>query len=409
VVFDGRIVADAGSLPIADGVVQCCVTSPPYWGLRKYSIPDLIWGGDPDCMHQWSDELAEPHKGQIPDREFLNKSNVEVQAGGAGRFCLGCGAWLGQLGLEPDPQLYVEHLVTIFREARRVLRDDGTLWLNLGDSYAGSWGNYHPTGKGGQRAKNTERWGRRAYADRTFKPVTATTGTLLKPKDLVGIPWRVALALREDGWYLRSDIIWQKPNPMPESVKDRPTRSHEYLFILAKSRRYYYDADAIAEPLRRPQDMFRPNPAIFGGKKKWSGYGTRLHSGNEYKPPSGKYAQTDPNTSGRRMTESVARARSGGAEHDFPFGYTRNRRSVWTVGTESYPEAHYATFPPKLIEPCILAGSRPGDWILDPFAGSNTTGLVAEKLGRRWIACDLAYQDLQLKRLQTLQRQICYA
>ena len=300
-----------------DQSINTCVTSPPYWGLRDYGID-------------------------------------------------------GQLGLEPTPEEYVANLVEVFREVKRVLRDDGTLWLNLGDSYMGSWGNYAPTGKGGQRPKNTERWQRRAYEDKAdWRPPTSNKHEGLKPKDLVGIPWMVAFALRADGWYLRQDIIWHKPNPMPESVKDRCTKAHEYIFLLAKSRRYYYDAEAIKEPLARPEELLRKTPAVFGGRNKHGGYGTRKHNGNEYV---GTY--TD-----------------------------RNKRSVWTVSTKPFPEAHFAVYPPDLIEPCILAGCPVGGTVLDPFAGSGTTLLVAIQHHRKAIGIELnpEYVEIAKRRLNSVQ------
>jgi len=292
--------ADARELPLKDECVQCVVTSPPYWGLRDYGVE-------------------------------------------------------GQIGLERTPEEYVSTMVDVFREVWRVLKGDGTLWLNLGDSYAGSWGNYQPTGKGGQRHKETERFDRKAYSDTTFRPPTSIPGPGLKPKDLCGIPWRVAFALQADGWYLRSDIIWHKPNPMPESIKDRPTKSHEYLFLFTKSARYYYDADAIKEnsvdPLDRPgRRLARPGIDMQGGNQ---GTGT------------------------------------------IPFnGSKRNKRSVWTIPTEPTPYAHFATFPSKLVEPCILAGSREYDTVLDPFCGSGTTLAMADLLDRKAVGCDLAYFDI---------------
>jgi DNA modification methylase len=213
-------------------------------------------------------------------------------------------------------------MLEVFREVRRVLRDDGTVWLNLGDSYASD-----TKGSGGRSDKQNSNMG-------SWYSFKANHG--LKPKDLCGIPWRVAFALQADGWYLRSDIIWTKPNPMPESVTDRPTRSHEYIFLLAKNQRYYYDAEAISEPF--------------------------------------------------------ADAREG-----------RNRRDVWTVNSEPTPEAHFATFPQRLIEPCILAGSREGDLVLDPFLGSGTTGEVCERLGRRWVGLELNCAYLPIARRRTAQ------
>ena len=259
--------------------VQCCVTSPPYWGLRDYGVD-------------------------------------------------------GQLGLEASPEEYVNNMVAVFREVRRVLRDDGTLWLNLGDSYA------------------------------------RILSGFLKPKDLVGIPWRVAFALQADGWYLRSDIIWAKPNPMPEGVTDRPTKAHEYLFLLAKNQRYYYAAEAIAEePMMRPQRRLVPHKTYEapGARPHWKGT---------------RYQRAEKGIDGPAL---------------------RNRRTVWTIPTQPYPEAHFAVFPPALIEPCILAGSRTDDAVLDPFMGSGTTAEVAQRLGRKYIGIELNEDYLELQEKRTKQ------
>lgn len=283
----------------AEGIrVQACVTSPPYFGLRDYGS------------------------------EY-------------------------QIGTEESPSEYIEQLVQVFSCVRDVLAHDGTLWINLGDSYAndlkwgGSTGGKHQHGLHGKTGVGRRR---------------KTTG--LKPKDLIGIPWRVALALQQSGWWLRSDIIWHKPNCMPESVTDRPTRSHEYLFLLAKSEKYYYDSNAIKEP------------AIRAGA---------LPGGN------GHYIQHS--AGGRNRDGLAALGRKRVSE-------SRNRRSVWTIGTSRFAGAHFATFPRKLIEPCVLAGTRPGDTVLDPFMGSGTTALVAQALGRPFIGCELnpAYIDLQSRR-----------
>ncbi len=245
--------------------VQTCITSPPYWGLRDYGAE-------------------------------------------------------GQLGLEATPEAYVASMVAVFREVRRVLRDDGTLWLNLGDSYAGS-------AVGGNDGVPNE-WQR---PSRAAKAAISKAG---RPKDLVGIPWRVAFALQADGWYLRQDIIWHKPNPMPEGVTDRCTKAHEYIFLMTKSARYFYDVEAVKE-------------------------------------------------------------------HSDQTG-TRNRRSVWTVTIKPYKGAHFATFPPDLIEPCVLAGSASGDTVLDPFNGAGTTGVVAIQHGRRYIGIELNpdYLEMARKRIQ---------
>lgn len=278
---------------------QMCVTSPPYYGLRDY-------GAD------------------------------------------------GQLGLEPTPEEYIAAMVEVFRCVRDVLADDGTLWLNIGDSYSQNGG--------GEQGKTGQRANRRHTQKRILPPVKG-----VPPKNLLGIPWRVALALQADGWILRQDIIWHKPNPMPESVRDRCTKAHEYIFLLAKSERYYFDHDAMRE---------KAVGARGGAPKK-------IHS----ESAQGKHGAT-----------SALHKSWNGSE-------TRNRRSVWTVATHSYKGAHFATFPPDLIEPCILAGSRPGDVVLDPFMGSGTTAAVALRRGRRYLGCELnpAYRPLQQERIRSVQ------
>ncbi len=254
-----------------------------------------------------------------------------------------------ELGLEATPDEYVAKMVEVFREVRRLLKPDGTLWCNLGDSYAADRGYQVPDSKhvdvGNRRGMKAESYG-------------------LKPKDLVGIPWMIAFALRADGWYLRSDIIWSKPNPMPESVTDRPTKAHEYLFLMAKSQKYYYDADAIREKT--------------GNEANPNGYGGTFHD------------HTDDLARGQRCNQTK--------KLTHPLG--RNKRSVWTVATQPYKEAHFATFPEKLIDPCILAGSREGDIVLDPFGGSGTTAKRSKELGRRYIHIDLSYQDIAEDRLR---------
>lgn len=380
------IQADARNIPLGDECVQTVVTSPPYWGLRDYGVS-------------------------------------------------------GQIGLEPTPEDYVATMVAVFREVRRVLRDDGTVWLNLGDSYANDtkWG-----GQSGEKNYTSAGGGYHGQRDRR--------DTGLKPKDLCGIPWRVAFALQADGWYLRSDIIWAKPNPMPESVTDRPTRAHEYIFLLSKSATYFYDAGAIREP--------NLESSIQRMMKPWNGETVRGH-------PSGR-------------AQMVSGGRAGGnapmANVD-PLG--RNKRSVWIINSEPTPEAHFATFPQKLIEPCILAGTSEkgccaecgaprvrvtertggppnnrfrdglaGDcktahqegtvagsalsrlyakygypeikttgWrpscshdapsmpciVLDPFLGSGTVGKVAERFGRRWVGLELSGAYIQIAERRTAQ------
>lgn len=314
------------TLPAAS--VQCVVTSPPYFGLRDYGVS-------------------------------------------------------GQIGLELTPGGYVAELVAVFREVRRLLRDDGTAWLNLGDSYAndGKWGGE----TGGKQAylddNNRKRVGRE-------KRVTG-----LKLKDLIGIPWRVAFALQADGWWLRSDIIWSKPNSMPESITDRPTKAHEYLFLLAKNERYAYNADAISEDatgtLDRPQQRRARELADAAGLTDRHFAAIRSAGATD----AGK-AQVTQDGHGKNTDEVMvlaaeAKAALGGYYREFLMSPTRNRRSVWEVPTAPFSEAHFATFPPALIEPCILAGCHEGGTVLDPFGGAGTTGLVADRLGRNAVLIEL--------------------
>lgn len=307
------------SLP--DGIVQTCITSPPYWGLRDY----------------------------------------------------GCE---GQIGLEASVDEWVAKMVEVFAEVRRVLREDGVLWLNLGDAYAhsGPCGGESPDGPRASRETDRQKQSLMGYR--------VPSG--LKPKDLIGQPWRVAFALQNDGWYLRSDIIWAKPNPMPESVTDRPTKSHEYLFLMSKSQRYFYDADAVREPHTQ---------ALKDGVEPIADWRSDKHGGNK----------NEFHENPRYL---------GGVRNRMPGYYGnilgRNKRTVWTIPTEAYPEAHFATFPQKLVEPCILAGSKYGDTILDPFMGSGTTALVALRLNRHFLGCDLnpEYVEMANKRISEVQPQL---
>ena len=299
------------------GSAHCVVTSPPYWGLRDYGLEPSVWGGDSDCEHVWGEHEREHHPGQVEQTKW-KKAEGAGKGGRAksGQFCRLCGAWRGCYGLEPTIEMYVSHTVEIFREVRRVLRDDGTLWLNLGDSYASS-----PAGNFGSGTAPAD-----GGAYRAPKPKMDYVG--LKHKDLCGIPWRVALALQADGWYLRQDIIWAKPNPMPESVRDRCTKAHEYIFLLTKKPRYYYDAEAVREPMVEASH-------------------TRAKYGYA---PSGREDDTIHVRHGkgymRNNGEPVVLNPSG-----------RNKRSVWTVSTAPFKAAHFATFPPELIRPCIRAGT----------------------------------------------------
>jgi DNA modification methylase len=320
---------DARQLPLRDGCVDCVVTSPPYWGLRDYG----------------------------------NEA---------------------QIGLEREPQIYTDSLVDVMREARRVLKDAGTVWLNIGDSYAG--GGKAGSNKALSGKQGTNR-GSLAMVGRSFLPSD------LASKQLVGIPWRVAFALQADGWYLRSDIIWAKPNPMPESVTDRPTKAHEYLFLLAKSERYYYDAAAIAEPVSAAmlQQM----------DDGYEGLGLKDYDAAGVQNPSSVKMRIIANARKRQPWRDGSNADSSlslSGKSNVGDGVTRNRRTVWNVNTSPYSGAHFATMPEKLVEPCILAGCPMGGLVLDPFVGSGTVVAVAQRLGRRGVGVDLSYQDLAKKR-----------
>lgn len=323
--LEGDVLDRLRDLPEAS--VQCCVTSPPYWGLRDYGTRRWF-DADPGCTHQDLIEHKPHHPGQVEQTKWKSAEAAGKGQTATTHSCRQCGGWYGQLGLEPTFQGYIQHLVAVFEEVRRVLRPDGTLWLNLGDSYAGP----HTEG--------------------------------LKPKDLIGIPWRVAFALQDAGWWLRSDVVWDKPNAMPESVRDRPTKSHEYVFLCTKSEHYYYDPDAIKEPKR-----------------------VRYES-----------------------SEDEAR---------------RNKRTVWPINYKPFKGAHFAVFPPGLPETCIKAGtsekgacsecgapwSRDGvEWkrpcscegelvpclVLDPFAGSGTTLMIAKGLRRDFLGIELSEYYINL-------------
>lgn len=292
--------------------ISCCITSPPYYGLRDYGID-------------------------------------------------------GQIGQEKTPEQYIEQLVKVFREVRRILRKDGTLWVNIGDSYAGSM-----QGIGGAGSEPSKQDTNRGHLEMKKSGKKSVTANLCgyKPKDLIGIPWMLAFALRNDGWYLRQDIIWSKPNAMPESVKDRCTKSHEYIFLFSKNKNYYFDHKAMQETAVNDAVSTRENPPRYGGKK---------------------YTETP---------DEFYRTKSGNA-----YAYTgrRNRRDVWNISTQPCTDAHFAVFPEKLVEPCILAGSKEGDTVLDPFGGSGTTGVVANRLFRNAILIELNPKYANMARNRTNQ------
>lgn len=348
--MSGRLIIHTGDAltvlsTLPSDTVHCCVTSPPYWGLRDYGVD-------------------------------------------------------GQMGLERKPEEYVAGMVRVFGEVRRVLRDDGTLWLNIGDSYATGAGKVGDCpGGGAQGDRFKAMWAHPQVPDGkngsagipTFQPNRMPLDGL-KAKDLVGIPWMLAFALRADGWYLRSDIIWHKPNPMPESVRDRPTKAHEYLFLMSKSERYYYDADAIAEYCSEARAYKTPD-----------GWDTSQRSHGSFHADGRERGRT-----GYVRAEKPDKQRGHGRRHD---GFNdrwdhmkrteqcsgkRNKRDVWTVATKPYSQAHFATFPPDLVKPCVLAGCPEGGTVLDPFGGSGTTGEVALSLGRMAVLIELNPEYVKL-------------
>lgn len=392
------IVSDAlqGLKTLPDKCADMCVTSPPYYGLRDYGTGKWI-GGNPSCDHKGGEmrmrTRANINKNCGTGSDIKNKDLKTPY----GYVCRKCGAVREdlQIGLETTVDEYIERLVYVFREVRRVLNDDGTLWLNIGDCYAGSM-------KGGARyPENVKNYLQGTNRGLIGKPVVnAVTWSGCKNKDLVGIPWLLAFALRSDGWYLRQDIIWSKSNPMPESVRDRCTKSHEYIFLLSKSKRYYFDNEAIKEPCVNGD----PNPPRGSeGIKGLFPYnkGKRLKGNNKTFRGGGVY------TSNRSFDNSAVVERESHGNKPNPF-LTRNKRSVWTVSLYPFYDAHFATFPPSLIRPCILAGSRPGGVVLDPFFGSGTTGLVAAEHGRGYIGIELnpLYAEMARKRLQYIQQRI---
>ena len=381
---------------IPDQYVNTVVTSPPYWGLRDYGTAQ--WnGGNPECDHKKTEDMQTSTLEGAIDTQMSAKFYKNK--------CAKCGAIRidDQIGLEKTPEEYVEKMVSVFREVRRVLRDDGTLWINLGDSYAQKGGRQmsdEEYEKMKERAKLTGcdvgGWGaseKRGQGASGRAANTAVSG--LKPKDLVGIPWMIAFALRADGWYLRQDIIWHKPNPMPESVKDRCTKAHEYIFLLSKSRQYYYDADAIRIPLadstindmRFIKEQFtqnRPDRDFPGHSSRGSGMLKSCGTGKAWNN------HEDELQVGNKINEKI----------NHPAG--ANKRSVWTVSTRPFPGAHFATFPPDLIEPCILAGCPRDGIVLDPFFGSGTVGLVALKNARHYVGIELnpAYAEMAHNRIE---------
>jgi len=359
-VFNGNCLDILTELPAES--VQACVTSPPYWGLRRYDgQQDYIWGNHSGCEHEWTDKSYVRNDDQTAGvKQKTNAGRVDRDVPIQHHQCLKCQAWKGAYGLEPAPEMYIEHTVEILRAIKRVLKKDGIVWWNVGDSYAGSgkagnnpdyFGKHKEFGK---PSSHIERFGLSGIVPRG-----------LKPKDLCLIPFRVAIAAQQDGWYVRSVIIWSKPNPMPESVKDRPTESHEFILMLTKSHKYYFDMEAVREPARDWGDRDRA-----------------------------KY---------RMGTDDPLLKHHGLVKGDFA-SIGRNIRSVWEITTHRYSGAHFATFPEEIPKRCILASTKPSDVVLDPFGGSGTTGKVAKQLGRKAILIDTSakYCDMQINRIQAV-------
>jgi DNA modification methylase len=369
-----------------DESVHCVVTSPPYFGLRDYGTAQ--WeGGDAVCDHV-GPPMRTNNKPSDPSSNFHGGSTRANEP--MGRLCTKCGATRtdSQLGLEPTPDAYVAAMVGVFREVRRVLRKDGTVWLNLGDSYSGS-----PKGNPGVRGNING--GKRDGYGNDIGSIALDKSRIpgLKPKDLIGIPWRVAFALQADGWYLRQDIIWAKPNPMPESVTDRCTKSHEYIFLLSRSERYFYDAAAIAEPVTQSTVDRLGQPTLD----------QQIGSDRVPGKTNGNMKAVPPRFGGAKYGDSADKFHQtkSGNEYELKDG-RRNKRSVWTIASQPFSEAHFATFPPALIEPCIKAGCPAGGIVLDPFGGAGTTGLVADRLGRNAILIELnpAYASMAEDRVR---------
>jgi DNA modification methylase len=392
---EGDVLAVLRSLP--DESINCCVTSPPYWGLRDYGIDPQIWD-DPTagkCAHEWGEESYKvkehdrpDHSGNklLPTRGMQPTSKAAAFEIGTGSFCGLCGAWRGSLGLEPTTGLYIVHMVAVFEEVRRCLRKDGTCWVNMGDSYASAGG---PGWQGKHGAR-----GKRSHTQRRLIKNTVVAAGI-KAKDIVGIPWMVAFALRAAGWWLRQDIIWSKPNPLPESVTDRCTKAHEYVFLLTKSPRYYFNQNAITEEcsenthLRISQDLARQVASY------------RANGGGKTNGPMKAVVRGSTAKIGKR--EDGTKWNKSFRESVVLQPVKRNKRSVWEIPSMPFSEAHFATFPEKLVEPCILSGCPPDGVVLDPFLGSGTTGIVAIRLGRKFVGIELKpeYVAMAGRRIRT--------
>jgi DNA modification methylase len=389
---------------LPDNSIDCCVTSPPYYALRDYGA--ATWeGGDPNCPHY--------RTSKAPDKTATGHKRMQDAGSPVGDaiykdICPLCGAVRvdKQLGLENTPEEYIAKMTEVFMEVHRVLKPEGTLWLNIGDSY---WGGGWRNAQFNEHRGDLQKGSKGTYCGESMPACKGNQG-VYKPKDLIGIPWMLAFSLRSAGWYLRQDIIWAKNNPMPESVTDRCTKSHEYIFLLSKSQKYYFDHEAIQEPAVSSDDLKR---RIKNGVEEWntdkakdtyavSGTGrsrTELYSKKKMPKFGGnKYGENEDTHFSTYSGNEWQPQTQGEGEEEV---YVRNKRDVWQVNVKPCKEAHFATYPPDLVIPCILAGCPVGGVVLDPFMGSGTTALVAKGIGRDYIGIELnpEYKAIAERRL----------
>lgn len=376
---------------LPDCSVQCCITSPPYYGLRDYGT--AVWvGGDSQCNHYRDTKFSES---DCTGHKAMGEQSQPVGDAIYKTVCPKCGAVRvdKQIGLEETPEQYIDRLVKVFHEVKRILKDDGTLWVNIGDSYVSTSSNNRNFIDVGGRGGNSD-----AITHREVSGV-------YKQKDLYGIPWMLAFALRADGWYLRQDIIWSKVNPMPESVTDRCTKSHEYIFLLSKSEKYLFNGNAIKEDAvstdgRLPgvvrNRVFDYDSKVNNNPEAYMQKNTGVHSSDE------KYLHSGIRFGGDKYGDSDDKHFQTYSGNEYIYTGKRNKRDVWSICVSGYKDAHFATYPEQLVEPCVLAGSSEGDTILDVFNGSGTTGIVAIRNNRKYLGIDLnaEYIRLSMNRFQ---------
>lgn len=394
---------------LEDCSVDCCITSPPYYGLRDYGTGKWV-GGDENCNHVRDNKVGSNnstgHKGMAEVGNYAGDAIYKT-------VCPKCGAVRidEQIGLEESPEEYIENLVKVFREVKRVLKDSGTLWINIGDSYNGSGGNHnasHKNDSGFQGVLGINYGGKGNHVSG------------VKPKDLIGIPWMLAFALRNDGWYLRQDIIWHKPNPMPESVTDRFTKSHEYIFLLSKSPQYYFDHESAMEVATgydgRHDTFLKGSPKYTGvdyGQSEQS-FASNGHERWTFKnievTEDSKYASDSVYGDIYTWSNSIKKKGKFWKQSLLDGIPMRHKRDVWNIPVGNYKGAHFATYPMELVENCLLCGCPVGGTVLDPFSGSGTTGICAVANGRKYIGIELnkKYVELSNQRFdETFYRKVC--